>query len=69
MPEEVADRGERHHSHDEPGGESMPQVVKMEVGQPGQLAGPLKGVPYIIPPIPLSIVKDPTVRLVWFVAR
>ena len=31
IPEEVADGGERHASHNEPGGKRMPQVVEMEI--------------------------------------
>lgn len=37
----------------------MPEVVEVEVGQASVLTGPLKGVPYIIPPIPGHIVKHP----------
>ncbi|OAI47551.1 hypothetical protein AYO43_04235 [Nitrospira sp. SCGC AG-212-E16] len=41
----------------------MAQVVKVEVGQRGQFAGPIKGVPDIVVASSLRIVKDP--RHVW----
>jgi hypothetical protein len=40
----------------------MAEVVEVEVGQARALTGPVKGVPYVIPPMPRWIVKDP-----WYV--
>lgn len=37
----------------------MPEIVEMEIGQACAVTGLVKGVPYIIPPIPRCIVKHP----------
>lgn len=58
MPQEVADSGKRHPSHDEPGGQGVPQVVEVKVGQVSPLAGPFKGMPDIVVAPSFSTVKD-----------
>ena len=46
-------------SHHEPGGEGMAEVVEVEIGQACALTGPIKGVPDIVPPVPVGVVKHP----------
>ena len=59
MPQEVADGGQGNPPHHEPRGEGMAEVVKVEVRQASAVTGCLKGMPYVIPPMPRCIVKDP----------
>jgi hypothetical protein len=56
MPQEIAHCGERNSPHNEPGREGMVEVMKVEIGQSCGLAGSIKAMPHIAPPMPGRIV-------------
>jgi hypothetical protein len=59
MPQEIADRGERHSSRNEPGSKGMAEIVEVKVRQSCPITGAFKAMPHIIPPMTGSMMKHP----------
>jgi len=56
MPQEIAHSGKRNSPHNEPGREGMAEVVEVKIRQSCGLAGSIKAMPHIVPPMPGRIV-------------